>query len=706
MGGSSSKEEEEGSQKKELEKEKDHPDNKKLEGNADFKGPADPSNRRTTDCLCVILICAMWFSLTVLGFTVCGIIPSDDLPAGNPAKLTHMMDYDGGICSVTEGVEDKPYGYILPSGGIVCVEKCPSENDFESFICEYAVQDELDDLYNTQASTGSEAAAKTAMLVLAATRVSSFACLWKMPTVVGPMYTCILDVAAEENAAVVGAAQAAVANAVPNNASMGEVDQSAFDDFNSDMMSTWHLVLIFGFVVAAIVGFISLRLLRLPFLLEFIIWGCIGGVFAFLGGIGAMLWNTQAQWALEDPPVHSSADIAGVKGMAYFFLVLCGVWTCVICCLRKRIMLAIGMTKEAAKALGSMTALILFPVFQTTGILAFSAVWFVYMVYLASSGDIVKRTKLIETCYPSPTGCDYGEPSFNVTYTEYAYSENTQKAYWYFLFCWFWTSEFIMAMGQIVTAMSVALWYFSRDKSSIGSGTVVTAIKTSFRYHLGTAAFGSLIIAIIKTIRAFIAYLQKNADKLAARGGAAAAALAKIILCCLQCCMWCIEKCAKFLNKHAYIQTAIFSYSFCTAARKAFFLILRNILLIGAVAIVSEFVLTLLIVLIPMCTTFLAYCFFMSMTELNSVFGPTMFTFFISYFTAKKFTETFGMVITTILSCYVADVEMFEPEQRFAGGSLKSAVSSGNEAARKKPKVGKVAPEPAKAEPAAEPVAE
>lgn len=178
-----------------------------------------------------------------------------------------------------------------------------------------------------------------------------------------------------------------------------------------------------------------------------------------------------------------------------------------------------------------------------------------------------------------------------------------------------------------------------------------------------------------------------------------AGGVAKAILCCMQCCMWCIEKCAKFLNKHAYIQTAIFSYSFCKAARKAFFLILRNILLIGAVAMVSEFVLLLLLILIPCSTTFLAYCVFSSMKELNSVIGCTIFTFFLSYFTAKKFTETFGMVIATILQCYVADQELFEPENRFAGGSLKSAVSNGNSAAKKGGKAAtKVAPAPTKGE--------
>ena len=103
---------------------------------------------------------------------------------------------------------------------------------------------------------------------------------------------------------------------------------------------------------------------------------------------------------------------------------------------------------------------------------------------------------------------------------------------------------------------------------------------------MGTAAFGSLIIAIIKTIRAVIAYLQKHAK-------ASKNKILQYLLCVLQCCMWCLEKCMKFLNKNAYIETAIYGFSFCKSARRAFFLLLRNILRVAAVNLVADFVLIL-----------------------------------------------------------------------------------------------------------------
>lgn len=111
-------------------------------------------------------------------------------------------------------------------------------------------------------------------------------------------------------------------------------------------------------------------------------------------------------------------------------------------------------------------------------------------------------------------------------------------------------------------------------------------MKATTIYHLGTAAFGSLVLAIVLTIRAVLAYLQKQAKKQKNK-------LLEYVLCIVQCCMWLLEKVLRFLNKNAYIQTAIYGYSFCKAARSAFFLILRNILRVSAVNIVADFVLLL-----------------------------------------------------------------------------------------------------------------
>ena len=240
-------------------------------------------------------------------------------------------------------------------------------------------------------------------------------------------------------------------------------------------------------------------------------------------------------------------------------------------------------------------------------------------------------------------------------HAQFVYTENTQYTFIYLLFCWFWTSEFIIAMGQLTIALSLVAWYFTRDKSKIGNATVIWAMKTAFRYHMGTAAFGSMIIAIIKTARAIVAYMQKHAK-------ATKNKVMEYLLCVLQCCMWCLEKFMKFVNKNAYIQTALYGYSFCKSARCAFFLILRNILRVGAVNVVGDFVLMLGKLLVPLVSTFIAYliiAYGIPSNSINFILAPLALVWLLSYFVSCMFSEIFGMSIETILCCFIADEEMF-----------------------------------------------
>ena len=202
------------------------------------------------------------------------------------------------------------------------------------------------------------------------------------------------------------------------------------------------------------------------------------------------------------------------------------------------------------------------------------------------------------------------------------------------LFCWFWTSEFIIAMGQLTIALSLVAWYFTRDKGKIGNVTVYWAIKTA---------------------RAIVAYMQKHAK-------ATKNKVMEYLLCVLQCCMWCLEKFMKFVNKNAYIQTALYGHSFCKSTRCAFYLIMRNILRVGAVNVVGDFVLMLGKLLVPLVSTFVAYliiAYGIPGNTINFILAPLALVWLLSYFVSCMFSEIFGMSIETILCCFIADEEMF-----------------------------------------------
>ena len=53
-------------------------------------------------------------------------------------------------------------------------------------------------------------------------------------------------------------------------------------------------------------------------------------------------------------------------------------------------------------------------------------------------------------------------------------------------------------------------------------------------------------------------------------------AVVKCVACCCRCFFWCLESFMKFINRNAYIMTAIYGENFCTAAKDSFQLLMRN----------------------------------------------------------------------------------------------------------------------------------
>ena len=89
---------------------------------------------------------------------------------------------------------------------------------------------------------------------------------------------------------------------------------------------------------------------------------------------------------------------------------------------------------------------------------------FIYVIFLASSGDLV----IVHVG--------------NLTYRKFQYDNTTQYTFLYMLFCWFWTSQFIVAFGQMVIALAVVAWYFNRDKSKVGNGTLIWVNLLDIRF--------------------------------------------------------------------------------------------------------------------------------------------------------------------------------------------------------------------------------
>ncbi|KXJ81684.1 hypothetical protein RP20_CCG018454 [Aedes albopictus] len=216
----------------------------------------------------------------------------------------------------------------------------------------------------------------------------------------------------------------------------------------------------------------------------------------------------------------------------------------------------------------------------------------------------------------------------------------------------FWGICFVSAFGDMVLAFTFATWYWTFRKKELRFFVLTTGFLRTVRYHLGTLAFGSLIIAICKIIRACLEYVDHKLRKY--DNG-----VVKAVLCVCKCCFWCLESFLKFLNTNAYIMCAIHGKNFCSSAKDAFSLLARNILRVIALDKVTGFLFFLSKLLIACGMAAVTYTFFDSgpTKPLHYPFIPAILVFVGTYVIASVFFSVYSVAVDTLFLCFLEDCE-------------------------------------------------
>jgi hypothetical protein len=130
---------------------------------------------------------------------------------------------------------------------------------------------------------------------------------------------------------------------------------------------------------------------------------------------------------------------------------------------------------------------------------------------------------------------------------------------------------------MFVIASTTCMWYFSGqgsdDAESTGTVSISMGMRWGLWYHAGSLAWGAFLVAVVTMIKVLFEYFVKKAEAAGAKGNP----VAKAMICCIRGCIWCLDACIKFINKNAYIQVALHSKNFCSAAWTGFYLTIRHI---------------------------------------------------------------------------------------------------------------------------------
>jgi len=639
----------------------------KLDADRTFAGPV--SERKSTDCLWLLLILAHWALVTFIGLAAFGWFDSS-LRQGRPRILTNWMDHNGYICgSGTHGgaVDSKPFVYFPnPSGRIY--------EDIDDYPLESS-----DDIFKTLSGPhkGKVPSSLYAVCLKSCpasnhgTVVDGTACedgdcdTWDSYKTVRLAYYCLPHV---------GSLKLADGALQDSSDTLYNWCQNVF----GDVLAARVPIAVSGSVVALGAGFTYLMLIRLPGVLSCLVWGSIGIILLALVAVGTLLWqNYQNLKDVDDDGLDSRNKFykSASLGLALAFYAAAALFLCFVCCMRKAIWLAIGVIRESARAVGDMLAIVLVPFVQGLAMVVFVIPTFAYSVFISTAG----RKKLDE--YD-----DFGA-QLPMPYYTYQTTNSQLKALLYIAFSTFWTFEFVAALGQLCIATAAATWYFTRDKRHISSATVFRAAGHALRYHAGTAAFGSLVVAVVRFIKLILLYVQKQVESAVKGRSLTVQRIVRCVFCAVQCCLWCLDKCLKFINKNAYVQTAIFGYPFCKAARKGFYLVARNLRRIAAIEAIGNFVFFIGQLMIAAVSGLFCLSWMRAYyrDETTDVVWPSLFATFLAWHIGGAFVGVVDMVSDTVLVCFCADEEIFglsSPES-YATPGLRKFVSNSNKAKAK-----------------------
>uniref|UniRef100_UPI003AAE3791 choline transporter-like protein 2 isoform X1 n=1 Tax=Centroberyx gerrardi TaxID=166262 RepID=UPI003AAE3791 len=658
-----------------------------------FKGPIH--NRGCTDVLCCIL-----FIIALVGYFGVGILAWSQ---GDPRKVIYPTDSRGQFCGQAgTPLEKKPllfYFNILKCASPLvllefqcpttqlCVESCPTKH-LTLVKAQFSKEDK--DYYKQYCKEGVDLSKLSAPEILRdglcpsmlmPSKAFTRRCLPALGTMKGGVVVVgnetILDNGEGDKVNATELLEASKKSNVVVEAR--QVAMRIFEDYTQ----SWHWILL-GLVIAMVVSLIFIVLLR--FLAGIMVWVMIVLVILVIGyGIfhcymefASLKGEPGADVTIRDLGLQTDFSVyLQIRQTWLAFMIILAIVEVIIILLliflRKRILIAIALIKEASRAVGHVMSSLFYPLLTFALLAIVIAYWAITAVFLSTSNDQVYKVfntteceHARETCDPKTfntsnmsIACPDAECLFAFYGGETLYHKYLILFQFYNVFLFFWCANFVTALGQVTLSGAFASYYWAFKKpDDIPAYPIFSSLGRALRFHTGSLAFGSLILSLVQVIRVVLEYLDHKLK-------GAQNKFTKFLLSCMKCCFWCLEKCIKFLNRNAYIMIAIYGKSFCPSARDAFFLLMRNIVRVAVLDKVTDFLLflgkLLIVGIVGICSFFFFSGRIKAVEEaapsLNYYWVPILTVVVGSYLIAHGFFSVYAMCVDTLFLCFCEDLE-------------------------------------------------
>jgi solute carrier family 44 protein 1 (choline transporter-like protein) len=219
--------------------------------------------------------------------------------------------------------------------------------------------------------------------------------------------------------------------------------------------------------------------------------------------------------------------------------------------------IAVDLLRLTTKPMKSLRAVFLFPVFQVGIGLVVVMVLILVLLYTMSTGDVVKFE-------------DQNIPGGEAKRIEFSVIEKYLMVYCGVLILWWMAC--IAAFGEFIIAGAVAVWYFTREKSTLDN-PFRRAVFNFARFHLGSVILGTLANTTMRLPRLCCRPMRRHLDKYEN----SASKKVKCFTDCCCCCFESYERLIRYVTKYLYNYMSIYGEKFIISGKRSFFLIERNL---------------------------------------------------------------------------------------------------------------------------------
>ncbi|EQC41675.1 hypothetical protein SDRG_01633 [Saprolegnia diclina VS20] len=675
-------------------------------------GVVPNSTRKCRDVLCCLLFLLFWIGMAILA--ILGV------SNGEPQSLIYGTDFNGSVCGTGDSNASLIYyprmtqDMLTQSAkGIqpldmkffgLCVSACPSMGDY---ICTYATEASIRAANpGANATTLNSARKKRASsfsttttdcwLVPLPSEVVAFRCLPLSIASGNSTVICIQPGNSPEYYKTVKGVQVPndkceVSQTITVTATIGEANSDPVMDklqttvamigrFVGDIQKTYAPVLLICGVGSLVLGWLFLFFMRccagcVIWLTLFIVQVVLAGLSLFFLLKGGIIYSsdisaltTQINAIPSGESLSASLSVADsnikvYQAAAVISIVLTVVMLLIVCFMRKRIQIAIGIIREASRTIQCMPLLVCFPVVPAiTSILLFIYTTIIGAYIYSADGNLALPSSLASALPGNASASVTASWDAELTASTSAVepSQRMHIMIAYHIFGFLWTNQVIQAVSMTTIAGAVCKYYWSRNHSAaeMGRFPVASSFQNCFRYHFGSLAFGAFLIAVVQFLRLVLMYIDKQTKSLQQSNLAI-----KVAMKVVGCCLWCLEKCIKFISKNAYILVAMKGRSFCSSTKEAFMLIFANMAQVAMTSTIVNLVAFVAVVAISVgCALGLFLYLDHNMDfatggskELNSLFPPCIIGGILAWFVGSSFIGVYEMCVDTILLCFCED---------------------------------------------------